>query len=81
MHEVQSTPLQADVRAVAQVLAGSGSYDSLGGPEQALVREVWAKRVTALRESLDFAAEFAASGESYAESDECGNVVIHPARG
>ena len=63
-------------RAVRQVLAGDGSYDDLAEREQALVRGAWAERTTALREGLDFEAEFAAAGESWSEADEDGNLVI-----
>lgn len=67
-------------RAIAKVLAGTGSYDSLGEQEQAIVREEWVDRVTVLREGLDYEAEFSAAGESYSEIDEDGNLVVHPAR-
>lgn len=65
---------------IRQVLAGNGSYDLLGEREQAVVRGVWAERMTALRDGLNYAAEFVESGESYSEADADGNVVIHPSR-
>ncbi|MGM0928834.1 MAG: TA system antitoxin ParD family protein [Actinomycetota bacterium] len=68
-------------RAIVQVLAGAESYDSLGEQEQAIVREEWAERVTALREGLNYEAEFTAAGESYSELDEEGNVVVRQAGG
>lgn len=68
-------------RQIAKVLAGTGSYDSLGEQEQAIVREEWADRMTALRDRLDYAAQFTAAGESYSEADENGNLIVHPARG
>lgn len=68
-------------RAITQVLAGTSSYDSLGEQEQAIVREEWADRMTALRGELDYAAQFAAAGESYSEVDEDGNLLVHPDRG
>jgi len=68
-------------RAIAQVLAGALSYDSLGEQEQAFVREAWAEHVTALRDGLNFEAEFPAAGKSYSELDEDGNVVVRRARG
>ena len=71
---------QVNHRAVTQVLAGDGSYDLLGEREQAVVRGAWAERITALRENLNYAAQFAETGESYSEADEDGNVTIHPAR-
>jgi len=76
--ELEMSP-QVNHRAVTQVLAGDGSYDRLGEREQAVVRGAWAGRVAALRESLDYAAAFAAAGEPYSEADEDGNVVIRPA--
>lgn len=76
--ELERSP-QVNHRAIAQVLAGDGSYDLLGEREQAVVRGAWAERMTALREGLNYEAEFAASGESYSEADEDGNVIVHPA--
>lgn len=55
-------------------------YDSLGENEQAIVREKWGERMTALRNALNYEAEFVAAGESYSESDEDGTLVIHPPR-
>jgi hypothetical protein len=78
--ELELSP-QVNHRAIAQTLAGTGSYDALGQQEQAVVRKEWAERMTALRVELDYAAEFAAAGESYSEIDEDGNLVVHPARG
>lgn len=72
-------------QAIDQVLAGTGdcpdpvSYDSLGEQEQAIVREAWAERMTALRDGLNFEAEFTAAGKSYSELDENGNVVVRRA--
>ena len=68
-------------RAINQVLAGMGPYDSLAEHEQAIVREGWAERMTALRGELDYAAQFTAADESYSEVDEDGNLIVHPARG
>lgn len=65
-------------RQIALVLAGVTSYDSLGEQEQAIVREAWADRMTALRDGLDYAAEFAAAGESYSEVDDDGNLLVQP---
>lgn len=77
--ELEMSP-RVNHRAIAQVLAGVGSYDSLDEHEQAIVREEWAGRVTALRSALNYEAEFAAAGESYSEADENGDLVVHPAR-
>lgn len=71
---------QVNHRAVAQVLAGDGSYDLLGEREQAVVRGAWAERMTAIREGLNYETEFTAAGESYSEADEDGSVIVHPAR-
>jgi hypothetical protein len=77
--ELERSP-QVNHRAIAQVLAGGGSYDLLGEREQAVVRGAWAERATTLREGLNYEAEFTAAGESYSEADEDGNVIVHPAR-
>lgn len=77
--ELEMSP-RVNHRAIAQVLAGTGSYDSLGEQEQAVVREEWAARVKARTEELDYAAQFAAAGDSYSELDDAGNLVIRPAR-
>lgn len=77
--ELEMSP-QLNHRAIARVLAGAGSYDSLGEQEQAIVREQWAERSTAFRDGLDYEAEFTATGESYSELDENGNVVVRRSR-
>lgn len=68
-------------RQIAEVLAGTGSYDSLGEREQAVVRQQWTDRMTALRTELDYEAQFAAAGEEYSEVNEDGDLIVHPARG
>lgn len=70
---------QVNHRAVQQVLDGRGAYDLLGEREQAVVRGTWAERIEALRSDLNFADEFASEGDSYSETDEDGNVIVHPA--
>lgn len=77
--ELEMSP-RVNHRAITQVLTGTGSYDALGEDEQAIVREQWADRLTALRGALNYEAEFAASGESYSEVDQTGTVIVHPAR-
>ena len=67
-------------RLVARVLAGEGSYDSLGEEEQALVRADWAQRVETRVQELDYAARFEADGDSYSELDDDGNLVVRPTR-
>ena len=76
--ELELSP-QVNHRAIATVLAGTGSYDELSQQEQAVVREEWAERATALRGELDYAARFAVAGESYSELDENGVLVIRSA--
>lgn len=76
--ELELSP-QINHRQIARVLAGVGSYDALGEQEQAIVREEWAERATALRNGLDYSAAFRAAGESYSELDENGDVVIRSA--
>ncbi|MCI1749470.1 MAG: ParD-like family protein [Acidipropionibacterium sp.] len=77
--ELEMSP-KVNLRQIAAVLAGTGSYDALGEQEQAIVREEWGDRMVALRDELDYAARFSAEGESYSEADADGNLVIHPAR-
>lgn len=67
------------VAAIRAVLEGSGDYDELNDEGQAIVRARWSERAEALREGLDFTAEFAVSGRSYVELDDDGNVVEHSA--
>jgi hypothetical protein len=62
-------------RDIAQVLGGRSSYDALNVREQAIVRAEWNERMTALRDSLNLAAEFSAAGQGWVEADEDGNVV------
>ena len=78
--ELEMSP-RVNHRAISQILAGTGSYDSLGEQEQAIVREEWRDRMTVLRGELNYAAQFVAAGESYSEVDKDGNLLIHPARG
>ncbi len=62
-------------RDIAQVLAGSRSYDSLGAKEQAVVRAEWASRFDTFREALQLADRFAAAGRTWVELDDDGTVV------
>lgn len=67
---------QVSHRAIADVLAGARSYDTLDAEEQAVVRAEWAERLDAHREALDLAESFAAEGRtSWVELDDTGNVV------
>ena len=62
-------------RDIERVLAGEQDYDGLDARAQAIVRTAWSERSTARRVDLNFAQEFAAAGELYAESDEQGHVI------
>jgi len=75
--EMEMSP-SVNHRAIARVLAGAESYDALGEQEQAIVRQEWADRTAALRDELNYEAEFLAAGESYSEADEHGNLIVHP---
>lgn len=66
-------------RDIAEVLAGRASYDDLSAREQAVVRAEWTERMSALREGLDLASEFAAAGESWTEADSDGAPVTRSA--
>lgn len=62
-------------RDIAEVLAGSRSYDDLGPREQALVRSEWGARMDERRAALNLAEQFAAEGRTWVELDDDGEVV------
>lgn len=62
-------------KEIADVLAGSRSYDSLTAKEQALVRAEWSARMDARREALDLARQFTAAGRRWVELGDDGKVV------
>lgn len=62
-------------REIAEVLAGSRSYDDLDPKEQAVVRAEWAARMDERRDALDLAAEFTGAGRTWVELDDKGRVV------
>lgn len=62
-------------KEIAEVLAGSRSYDALSAKEQAVVRAEWSERIDELRDSLNFATQFAAAGRTWVELDDSGKVV------
>jgi len=62
-------------RDIAEVLAGSRSYDGLSAREQAVVRAEWSTRMDDLRAELNLAEEFAAAGTTWVEIDDDGAVV------
>lgn len=68
-------------RALRQVLRGVASYDGLPTREQAIVRAAWQHQIEALRGSLNYERAFIASGDSYSEADEKGDVIIRPGGG
>jgi hypothetical protein len=66
-------------KEIAEVLGGSRSYDALGLRDQAIVRAEWSTRMDALRRELNFAQKFEATGRSWVELDDDGNVVARDA--
>ncbi len=48
--------------AIADVLAGQRSYDSVGAEDQALIRAEWTHRLDALASGIDLATEFRSAG-------------------
>jgi hypothetical protein len=62
-------------KEIAEVLAGSRSYDSLSAKEQAVVRAEWEARMEAVRESMNLAEQFAADDRSWVELDDGGHVA------
>lgn len=67
------------VREMAEVLAGSRSYDDLDPKAQATVRAEWDARIEARREALNLADRFAAEGRSWVEASPDGTIVRRPA--
>jgi hypothetical protein len=62
-------------RDIAEVLAGSRHYDTLSAEDQAVVRAEWSARMDSQRVALNLAEQFAATGRTWVESDEDGNVI------
>jgi hypothetical protein len=69
------------VREIAEVLAGSRSYDDLDPKAQATVRAEWDARIEARRAALNLAEQFTAEGRSWVEASPDGTTVRHPAAG
>jgi hypothetical protein len=67
-------------KAIARVLAGQAHYDSLGEFDQAAVRAAWEEGIEAGISGLDYEGTFLAAGESWAEADEQGDLVIRNAQ-
>lgn len=72
--ELEASP-GVSQRDIGRVLAGDGSYDALSEREQAIVRAEWDERVASRRTSLNFEDAFTATGESWSEVDDDGNLV------
>lgn len=68
-----STSISA--KEIAEVLAGSRTYDGLDAKAQAIVRAEWSERMDQLRTELDLAADFSAAGRSWVELDADGTVI------
>ncbi len=60
---------------IAEVLAGSRSYDTLSAKEQAVVRSEWSARMNTRRDALNLAEQFATAGRTWVEIDDDGTVV------
>jgi len=69
------------VREIAEVLAGSRSYDDLDAKAQATVRAEWDARIEARGAALNLAEQFTAEGRSWVEASPDGTTVRHPAAG
>lgn len=64
---------------VARVLAGTASYDVLGDGAQAVVRAKWDEDIAERAATLDLEADLIAAGESWAEADVEGKLVVRRA--
>lgn len=62
--------------AIARALAGSARYDDLGEFDQAGVRATWDEQIQDTIAHLDYQEQFTDRGESWAEADEEGNLVV-----
>ncbi len=67
------------VQEIAEVLAGSRSYDDLDPKAQATVRAEWDVRIEARRAALNLAERFTAEGRSWVEVGPDGTTVRHAA--
>lgn len=66
-------------RTIARVLAGETRYDDAPAVEQAVVRARWGERLDERLATLDLATKFSEQGRHYAELDDDGAVLEHPA--
>ena len=62
--------------AIERVLTGRAAYDEVDDRSQAVVRAEWEQAIAG-RIGLDLTGRLDASGASWAEADEDGNVVVH----
>lgn len=62
-------------KEIAEVLAGTRSYDALDAKGQALVRAEWSTLMDERRSALDLAVSFRESGRTWVELDDEGSVV------
>lgn len=67
--------------AVAGALTGQVRYDDLADAEQALVRAAWEGAIADAIHGLDYEPGLVAAGESWAEADAQGRVVLRGADG
>jgi hypothetical protein len=63
-------------KAITRVLAGKAPYDDLGEFDQAAVRAAWEESIDDAIGDLDYEDRLLAAGESWAEADDQGNLVI-----
>src|SRR4051794_21564403 len=61
--------------AIARVLAGQASYDTLGDQGQAFVRVAWNDQIAERTAALDLTDRLHAAGQPWVEADADGNVV------
>jgi hypothetical protein len=64
---------------IARVLAGQEHYDNLGELDQAAVRVAWDESIEEAIGGLNYEDQLLDDGESWAEADEQGDLVIRNA--
>lgn len=62
--------------AIERVLTGRAAYDEVDERTQAVVRAAWDEEIAARTAGLDFTERLQASGLSWAEADDDGEVVV-----
>lgn len=63
--------------AIERVLTGRVAYDEVDDRSQAVVRAEWEQAIAGRIAGLDLTSRLDASGSSWAEADEDGDVVVH----